>query len=220
MVDGRSSDSFASGRGHFLLVFVIPLSLSIMKPWLPPTLLRKFQEVSLVFDDQKTAHLQASILESPAYVPLDKHGTADALHWSKNRDILIEVGLSVQTLVKLGMISGQILEIQNLSCGISHVARVVALGFDKETDNQAGGAKVQNEDRVGFPLRGVAYFSPTLVQALKLNCALAPFLLPKESGSSPRTPPERVILKPVRKSSSGGIVCSDLQTHLLPMGKM
>lgn len=182
-----------------------------IKPWLPFALLTKFQEVSLIFADQKITHLQASILESPAYVPLDKHGAADALHWSKDRDILIEVGLSVQTLVKLGMVSGQLMEIQNASSGISHVARVVALGFDKEMNSGSERVAMQEEDRMQFPLRGVAYASPMLVQSLQLNCALAPFLFSNELGSPHQVPPERVVFKPIRRSSSGGIAYSDLQ---------
>ncbi|GMH35252.1 hypothetical protein BSKO_03120 [Bryopsis sp. KO-2023] len=155
----------------------------------------RVSHLSTFLSGREGSAFEASILRSPAFVPVNETRVKDPTDWSKLRDVFTEIGLSIQTLLEHGLTSGQIVEARNAAEGRRHVARVVALGFHSTDGN------------VDFPRKDVAYVAPLLVQSLRLNCHLKAFL-PARQGADPA---DWITINPVRCLEGQATKTSSLQ---------
>lgn len=160
---------------------------------LPSELQTKLADLAAIFEGTRKPLLQVAGLDSPAVVPRDKASTQDLSHWTNHRDIHNEIGISVQTLTELRLVSGQLLEIRNPACSARpRIVRLLAVGFHDEPTTEYSSYKYPGK----FPRKGWAYLSPMLIHALGYNWALMPFL-PTATESQEYNRTEKLVIKPV-----------------------
>lgn len=170
--------------------------------FLPSELQTKLADLAGLFEGKKKLMLRVAGLESPAVVPVDKSVSEDPDHWTKHRDIHHEIGMSVQTLTSLRLVSGQLVEAVNPTCSAAKIVRVMAVGFHEEY--AAEDSDWRSCDT--FPRKGWVYLSPMLIQGLGYNWGLMPYL-PTVTKSQGYDQTEKIMIRhvdPLCRSLPGG----------------